>query len=200
MQDTENVVFHILTDAQNFYAMKHWFARNSYRESAVDVINYEQIIFENFPEFGTQLLYLPEEFRVFISSLERPTEKSRMEYLSVFSHSHFFVPEIFKDLRKVIILDDDVVVQRDLSFLWNLDMGDKVNGAVRFCGLKLGQLRNLLGRTMYDPQSCAWMSGVNVIDLDKWREHNVTENYLQLLRKVGLFPIKPLFEFSCFIP
>ncbi|XP_039830532.1 probable galacturonosyltransferase 7 isoform X1 [Panicum virgatum] len=184
-EDTENVVFHILTDAQNFYAMKHWFARNSYRESAVDVINYEQIIFENFPEFGTQLLYLPEEFRVFISNLERPTEKSRMEYLSVFSHSHFFIPEIFKDLRKVIILDNDVVVQRDLSFLWNLDMGDKVNGAVRFCGLKLGQLRNLLGRTIYDPQSCAWMSGVNVIDLDKWREHNVTENYLQLLRKFG---------------
>ncbi|CAL4922471.1 unnamed protein product [Urochloa decumbens] len=184
-EDTDNVVFHVLTDAQNFYAMKHWFARNSYRESAVDVINYEQTIFENFPEFGTQLLYLPEEFRVFISSLERPTEKSRMEYLSVFSHSHFFIPEIFKDLKKVIILDDDVVVQRDLSFLWNLDMGDKVNGAVRFCGLKLGQLRNLLGKTMYDPQSCAWMSGVNVIDLDKWREHNVTENYVQLLRKFG---------------
>nr|AVY91824.1 glycosyl transferase [Saccharum hybrid cultivar SP80-3280] len=184
-EDTENVVFHVLTDAQNFYAMKHWFARNSYRESVVNVINYEQIIFENFPEFGTQQLYLPEEFRVFISSLERPTEKSRMEYLSVFSHSHFFLAEIFKDLKKVIVLDDDVVVQRDISFLWNLDMGDKVNGAVRFCGLKLGQLRNLLGRTMYDQQSCAWMSGVNVIDLDKWRDHNVTENYLQLLRKFG---------------
>nr|CAB3500936.1 unnamed protein product [Digitaria exilis] len=41
-EDTENVVFHVLTDAQNFYAMKHWFARNSYRESFVDVINYEQ--------------------------------------------------------------------------------------------------------------------------------------------------------------
>ncbi|KAK3147347.1 hypothetical protein QOZ80_3BG0281230 [Eleusine coracana subsp. coracana] len=184
-EDTENVVFHVLTDAQNFYAMKHWFARNSYRESAVDVINYERIILENLPEFGIQQLYLPEEFRVLISSLERPTEKSRMEYLSVFSHSHFFIPEIFRDLKKVIVLDDDVVIQRDLSFLWNLDMGDKVNGAVRFCGLRLGQLRNLLGRAAYDPQSCAWMSGVNVIDLDKWREYNVTENYIQLLRKFG---------------
>uniref|UniRef100_A0A0A9DYS2 Hexosyltransferase n=1 Tax=Arundo donax TaxID=35708 RepID=A0A0A9DYS2_ARUDO len=29
------------------------------------------------------------------------------------------------------------------------------------------------------------MSGVNVIDLDKWRERNVTESYLQLLRKLG---------------
>ncbi|KAL6648212.1 hypothetical protein ACP70R_002258 [Stipagrostis hirtigluma subsp. patula] len=184
-EDTENVVFHVLTDAQNFYAMKHWFARNSYRESAVHVVNYEQIILESLPEFSTQQLYLPEEFRVFISSLERPTEKSRMEYLSIFSHSHFLIPEIFKDLKKVIVLDDDVVVQRDLSFLLNLDMGDKVNGAVKFCGLRLGQLKNLLGKGSYDPQSCAWMSGVNVLNLDKWREYNVTENYLQLLRKLG---------------
>lgn len=182
-EETRNVVFHVLTDAQNFYAMKHWFSRNAYRESAVNVINYEHIILENLPEFSMQQLYMPEEFRVFISSFERPTEKSRMEYLSVFSHSHFFIPEIFKDLKKVIVLDDDVVIQRDLSFLWNLDMGDKVNAAVKFCGLRLGQLRNLLGEAAYDPQSCAWMSGVNVINLDKWREYNVTENYLQLLEK-----------------
>ncbi|KAL5209475.1 hypothetical protein ABZP36_005098 [Zizania latifolia] len=182
-EETENVVFHILTDTQNFYAMKHWFARNTYRESAVHVINYEHIILENLPEFSTQQLYLPEEFRVFISNLERPTEKTRVEYLSVFSHSHFFIPEILKDLKKVVVLDDDMVVQRDLSFLWNIDMGGKVNGAVKFCGLRLGQLRNLLGKATYNPQSCAWMSGVNVIDLEKWREHNVTENYLQLLKK-----------------
>ncbi|KAL6902204.1 hypothetical protein ACP4OV_005080 [Aristida adscensionis] len=184
-EDTENIVFHILTDAQNFYAMKHWFARNSYRESAVHAVNYEQIVLETLPEFSTQQLYLPEEFRVFISSLERPTEKTRMEYLSIFSHSHFLIPEIFKDLKKVIVLDDDVVVQRDLSFLWNLDMGDKVNGAIKFCGLRLGQLKSLLGKATYDPQSCAWMSGVNVLNLEKWREYNVTENYLQLLKKLG---------------
>ncbi|CAM0873005.1 unnamed protein product [Alopecurus aequalis] len=182
-EETSNVVFHVLTDAQNFYAMKHWFLRNTYRESAVNVINYEHIILENLPEFIMQQLYMPEEFRVFISSFERPTEKSRMEYLSVFSHSHFFIPEIFKDLKKVIMLDDDVIVQRDLSFLWNLDMGDKVNAAVKFCGLRMGQLRNLLGEATYDPQSCAWMSGLNVINLEKWREYNVTENYLQLLEK-----------------
>uniref|UniRef100_A0A0E0CZY9 Hexosyltransferase n=1 Tax=Oryza meridionalis TaxID=40149 RepID=A0A0E0CZY9_9ORYZ len=88
-----------------------------------------------------------------------------------------------EETENVIVLDDDVVVQRDLSFLWNIDMGDKVNGAVKFCGLRMGQLRNLLGKATYDPQSCAWMSGVNVIDLEKWREHNVTENYLQLLKK-----------------
>ncbi|KAK1603355.1 hypothetical protein QYE76_016503 [Lolium multiflorum] len=179
-----NNVFHILTDVQNFYGMKYWFARNSYKKAAIHVVNYEGMILEKLPKFSPRELYLSEEFRVLIRSTERPTEQTRMEYLSLFSHSHFFIPEIFKDLKKVVVLDDDVVIQRDLSFLWNLDMGDKVNGAVEFCGVRLGQVRNLLGKTKYDPKSCAWMSGVNVINLDKWRKHKVTENYLMLLKQL----------------
>ncbi|CAL5084710.1 unnamed protein product [Urochloa decumbens] len=177
------LAFHILTDAQNFYAMKHWFARNSYKSAAIHVLNYEAIILEKLPKYSIRELYLPEEFRVLIRSIKQPTENTRTEYLSVFSHSHFLIPEIFKYLNKVVLLDDDLVVQRDLSFLWNIDMGDKVNGAVEFCGLKLGQMRNVLGKTAYDPKSCAWMSGVNLINLDKWREHNITENYLLLMKK-----------------
>ncbi|CAL5071127.1 unnamed protein product [Urochloa decumbens] len=177
------LAFHILTDAQNFYAMKHWFARNSYKSAAIHVLNYEAIILEKLPKYSIRELYLPEEFRVLIRSIKQPTENTRMQYLSVFSHSHFLIPEIFKYLNKVVLLDDDLVVQRDLSFLWNIDMGDKVNGAVEFCGLKLGQMRNVLGKTAYDPKSCAWMSGVNLINLDKWREHNITENYLLLMKK-----------------
>uniref|UniRef100_A0ACD5YBB6 Uncharacterized protein n=1 Tax=Avena sativa TaxID=4498 RepID=A0ACD5YBB6_AVESA len=181
-----NNVFHILTDAQNFYGMKYWFARNSYNKAAIDVVNYEEMVLEKLPKLGMQELYLSEEFRVLIRSTEQPTEQTRMEYLSLFSHSHFFIPEIFKDLKKVVVLDDDVVIQRDLSFLWNLDMGDKVNGAVEFCGVRLGQVRNLLGKTKYDPKSCAWKSGVNVINLDKWKKHKVTEKYLILLKQVKI--------------
>uniref|UniRef100_A0A0A9CL34 Hexosyltransferase n=1 Tax=Arundo donax TaxID=35708 RepID=A0A0A9CL34_ARUDO len=164
--------------------MKHWFARNSYKKAALHVINYEGIILEKIPKYSIQQLYLPEEFRVLIRSIKQPTENTRMEYLSLFSHSHFLIPEIFKNLNKVVMMDDDVVVQRDLSFLWNIDMGDKVNGAIEFCGLKLGQVRNLLGKTAYDSKSCAWMSGVSLINLDKWREHNITENYLLPMKKV----------------
>uniref|UniRef100_A0A0E0EG98 Hexosyltransferase n=1 Tax=Oryza meridionalis TaxID=40149 RepID=A0A0E0EG98_9ORYZ len=182
-KDPKNIIFHILTDAQNFYAMKYWFDKKSYREAAVHVVNYEDIIKEKLTKFNVRHLYLSEEFRVLVRSTEQPAGKTRMEYLSLFSHSHFFIPEIFKDLNKVIVLDDDVVVQRDLSFLWSLDMGDKVNGAIEFCGLRLGQVRNLLGSTTVDTKSCAWMSGINVINLDKWRKHKVTENYLLLLKK-----------------
>ncbi|XP_052163123.1 probable galacturonosyltransferase 7 isoform X2 [Oryza glaberrima] len=182
-KDPKKIIFHILTDAQNFYAMKYWFDKKSYREAAVHVVNYEDIIKEKLTKFNVRHLYLSEEFRVLVRSTEQPAGKTRMEYLSLFSHSHFFIPEIFKDLNKVVVLDDDVVVQRDLSFLWSLDMGDKVNGAIEFCGLRLGQVRNLLGSTTVDTKSCAWMSGINVINLDKWRKHKVTENYLLLLKK-----------------
>ncbi|GJN10656.1 hypothetical protein PR202_ga28769 [Eleusine coracana subsp. coracana] len=178
-----NLAFHILTDAQNFYAMKYWFAKNSFNKAALHVINYEGFILKKFPKYNIRQLYLQEEFRVLIRSIKQSAENTRMEYLPLFSHSHFLIPEMFKYLRKVVVLDDDVVVQRDLSFLWNIDMGNKVNGAVEFCGLKLGQVRNLLGKAAYDPKACAWMSGVNLINLDKWREHNVTENYVLLMKK-----------------
>jgi hypothetical protein len=183
-QEPGNLAFHILTNAQNFYAMKYWFAQNSFNKAALHVINYEAFVFKKLPKYSIRELYLQEEFRFLIRSTKQPTENTRMEYLSLFSHSHFLIPKIFKHLKKVVVLDDDVVVQHDLSFLWNIDMGDKVNGAVEFCGLKLGQMRNLLDKRAYDPRSCAWMSGVNLINLDKWREHNITENYLLLMKKV----------------
>nr|XP_029120364.1 probable galacturonosyltransferase 7 isoform X2 [Elaeis guineensis] len=178
---TEDMVFHVLTDGQNYYAMKLWFARNSYKEATIRVLNFEEL--NNIKNQGTAKLSLTEEFHVSILDADKPSIQMRTEYLSVFGHSHFILPEIFKNLKKVVVLDDDVVVQHDLSSLWNLDLEGKVNGAVEFCGVKLGQLRTYLGRNIYDADSCAWISGFNILDLEKWREHNVTGTYLQLLQK-----------------
>lgn len=178
---TEDMIFHVLTDGQNYYAMKLWFARNLYKEATVHVMKFEEL--NDIKNKGMAKLSLAEEFQVSIRSADQPTIQMRTEYISVFSHSHFLLPEIFKNLKKVVVLDDDVVVQHDLSSLWNIDLEGKVNGAVKFCEVKLGQLRAYLGRNIYDADSCAWMSGFNILDLEKWREHNVTGLYLQLLQK-----------------
>ncbi|XP_020108914.1 probable galacturonosyltransferase 7 isoform X2 [Ananas comosus] len=180
---TGNMVFHLLTDAQNYYAMKLWCSRHSYKEAVLRVINFESLVLKKLHNVAPQKLFLSEEFRVSIHNMDQPTAKMRTEYLSVFSHSHFFLPEIFKNLQKVVILDDDVVVQRDLSPLWNLDLGNKVNGAAKFCGVRLRQLRRYLGKNIYDADSCAWMSGLNIIDLENWRKNNITEKYLLLLEQ-----------------
>lgn len=179
------MAFHVVTDAQNFYAMKVWFKQNSYREATVRVINIEELKPKHLHNTSLSALLLSEEFRVFVHRPDQSAAEMSAAYITVFGHSHFLLPELFKNLRRVVVLDDDVVVQQDLSPLWNYNLDGKVIGAVELCGIRLSQLKNLLGRNVYDVNSCAWISGLNIVDLDKWREQNVTEIYLQLLQGVS---------------
>ncbi|KAG0473591.1 hypothetical protein HPP92_014928 [Vanilla planifolia] len=178
---TADMVFHIITDRQNFYAMKLWFARNSYEEAIIQVLNIEDLNLSNGNELAQKQVSSSEEFRVSIRSTD-PLHLLQMKthYLSTFGHSHFLLPEIFQNLKKVIVLDDDVIVQQDLSDLWNVDLEGKVNGAVSFCELRLVHLKAFLGRNLHD-DSCLWMSGLNIIDLEKWREQNLTAIYQKFL-------------------
>ncbi|CAD5192672.1 probable galacturonosyltransferase 7 isoform X1 [Musa acuminata AAA Group] len=185
-EESDNMVFHVLTDKQNFYSMKHWFARNSYRNAAIHVLNFDELDLNHFVGLDLEALSMSEEFRISTHTIAQPSSlQMRTKYISVFGHSHFLLSDIFKNLKKVIVLDDDVVVQKDISFLWNLDLGGKVNGATEFCGVKLGQLKSYLGTSRYDGNSCVWMSGLNIIDLDKWREHDITGMYRRFLRELN---------------
>ncbi|XP_022156198.1 probable galacturonosyltransferase 7 isoform X3 [Momordica charantia] len=175
-KESGNQVFHVLTDGENYFAMKLWFSRNSYKEATVEVLNVEHI---KLNDHKNATLVLPQEFRVSFRTLTH----SRTEYISMFSHLHYLLPEIFKNLEKVVVLEADVVVQRDLSALWSLDMGGKVNGAVQFCQVRLGELKSFLGENGYDQNDCSWMSGLNVIDLAKWRELDLSRTFRSLVRE-----------------
>ncbi|XP_014523237.1 probable galacturonosyltransferase 7 isoform X2 [Vigna radiata var. radiata] len=182
-KESLNQVFHVLTDRENYYAMKLWFLRNQFKEAAVQVLNVEQD-----SQMENQLpLSLPEEFWVSFRGYDNPsTNQIRTEYLSIFSDSHYLLPDLFSNLKKVVVLDDDVVIQQDLSALWNIDMGDKVNGAEQFCSVKLGQLRSYLGEKGFSHNSCVWMSGLNVIDLGRWRELGLTQTYKKLIKELTM--------------
>ncbi|KAK8936539.1 putative galacturonosyltransferase 7 [Platanthera zijinensis] len=183
-EDSASMVFHLLTDRENFYAMKLWYARNFYKEAAIHVLNIEDPNLRTLNGLGMRQFSASEEFRISVRDLDRMHPlQMRTEYVSIFGHSHFLLPEIFKNLKKVIVLDDDVIVQQELLSLWNLDLEGKVNGAVNFCKLRFGQLETVLGRNTHDRSSCLWISGLNIIDLEKWREHDITGIYQKLLQK-----------------
>uniref|UniRef100_A0A1J3D5R7 Hexosyltransferase n=1 Tax=Noccaea caerulescens TaxID=107243 RepID=A0A1J3D5R7_NOCCA len=172
-RESKNFVFHVLTDEQNYFAMKQWFIRNPCKQATVQVLNIEKFEMDS----SEMKLTLPTEFRVsFAGGDNLGSQQNRTHYLSLFSQSHYLLPKLFHKLEKVVILDDDVVVQRDLSPLWELDMEGKVNGAVKSCSVRLGQLKSLK-RGSFDANACLWMSGLNVIDLAKWRELGVSETY-----------------------
>ncbi|XVF29767.1 hypothetical protein REPUB_Repub15cG0150500 [Reevesia pubescens] len=186
-RDSMNQVFHVLTDGQNYYAMKLWFLRNTFKDAVVQVLNIEHFNPDYYDKAALSHLTLPVEFRVsFYSSDNTPAMHNRTQYVSIFSHSHYLLPEIFKNLKKVVVLDDDVVVQQDLSALWSLDMGGKVTGAVQICSVKLSQLRSYFGESSFHKNSCSWMSGLNIIDLVRWRELGISDTYWKLAKEVSM--------------
>lgn len=173
-KESGNLIFHVLTDGHNYFAMKLWFFRSTYKEALVQVLNIEDLNL-HYHDKATLHLSLSEEFRV--------STQIGTDYISVFSHSHYLLPEIFQNLERVVVLDDDVIVQQDLSALWSLNMEGKVIGAEQYCKVRLGQLKNYLGGDKYDKNSCTWMSGLNVIDLVRWRERDLTGTYRRLLQE-----------------
>jgi len=105
------------------------------------------------------------------------------------------VKQLFPNLDKVVFLDDDVVIQRDLSPLWEIDLEGKVNGAVETCRgeddwVMSKHFRNyfnfshpLIARNL-DPDECAWAYGMNIFDLRAWRRTNIRETYHSWLKEV----------------
>ncbi|CAL0328385.1 unnamed protein product [Lupinus luteus] len=185
-KESQNQVFHVLTDGQNYYAMKLWFLRNKYKGVAIQVMDVEHLDLDS--QKGDPLhLSLPEEFRVSFHDVDNPSmSQIRTEYISIFSHSHYLLPDIFRSLNKIVVLDEDVVIQQDLSALWNLQLGEKVNGAVQFCSVRLGRLKSYLGQKGFSPNSCSWMSGLNIIDLVRWRELGLTQTYQRLIKDMSI--------------
>jgi lipopolysaccharide biosynthesis glycosyltransferase len=106
------------------------------------------------------------------------------------------VHQLFPELEKVVFLDDDVVVQKDLGALWDMDLHGKVNGAVETCR---GDDTWVMSKTFknyfnfshpiisstFDPEKCAWAYGMNVFDLRAWRKADITRVYHYWQKQVG---------------
>ncbi|XP_074590304.1 putative galacturonosyltransferase 13 [Curcuma longa] len=199
----EKVVFHVITDKKTYPGMHSWFALNPLPSALIEVKGVHQFDWltrENVPvleaienhhgvrnhyhgkhSMGTNVADNP---RVFASKLQARSPK----YISLLNHLRIYLPELFPYLNKVVFLDDDIVVQRDLSPLWEIDLFGKVNGAVETCtgedswvmGKRLRTYFNFshpLIANKLDPDECAWAYGMNIFDLNAWRKTNIRESF-----------------------
>lgn len=93
-------------------------------------------------------------------------------------------------------MDDDVVVQHDISSLWELDLNGKVVGAVfnSCCGQNYCPRRKYKDylnfshpqiSSNFDYDRCAWLYGMNILDLEAWRTTNMTRSYLSWMKLVS---------------
>ncbi|XP_077223393.1 putative galacturonosyltransferase 13 [Tasmannia lanceolata] len=205
----KKIVFHVITDKKTYAGMHSWFALNPIPPAIIEVRGVHQFDWltrENVPVLEAVEKYhmirnyyhgnhisgaiLSESPRSYASRLQARSPK----YISLLNHLRIYLPELFPNLDKVVFLDDDVVIQRDLSPLWEIDLDGKVNGAVETCKGKdewvmSKHFKNyfnfshpLIAKNL-DPEECAWAYGMNVFDLAAWRETNIRDTYHYWLKK-----------------
>ncbi|KAJ6848090.1 putative galacturonosyltransferase 4 [Iris pallida] len=181
-------VFHVVTDKLNYVAMRMWFLANPPGEASIQVQNIEEFTWLNesyspvLKQLGSQSM-IDYYFRTHRANADPNLKYRNPKYLSILNHLRFYLPEIFPKLNKVVFLDDDIVVQKDLAGLWEINLEGKVNGAVETCGESFHRFDRYLNFSHpliaknFDPRACGWAYGMNVFDLDEWRKQKITEVY-----------------------
>lgn len=185
-------VFHVVTDRMNVAAMKVWFRMRPIEGGAhLEVKAVEDYSFLK-PSYVPVLRQI-ESAKKQRFNIEKTTENTTKdgsnmklnnpEPMSMLSHLRFYLPEMYPKLQKILLLDDDVVVQKDLTGLWKIDLAGKVNGAVETCFGSFHRFSQYLNfshplvKERFSPKSCAWAYGMNIFDLDAWRREKCTETY-----------------------
>ncbi|XP_020222221.1 galacturonosyltransferase 8 [Cajanus cajan] len=184
-------VFHVVTDKMNLGAMQVMFKLKDYNGAHIEVKAVEDYKFLNssYVPVLRQLESANLQRFYFENKLENATKDTtnmkfrNPKYLSILNHLRFYLPEMYPKLHKILFLDDDIVVQKDLTGLWKIDMDGKVNGAVETCFgsfHRYAQYMNFshpLIKAKFSPKACAWAYGMNFFDLDAWRREKCTEEY-----------------------
>ncbi|CAI6000845.1 unnamed protein product [Closterium sp. NIES-65] len=190
-------VFHVITDRMNYAAMKAWFSLNPPRGNmALEVRSLDEYPWIN-ASYVPVLRQIESEamrdyyFQASMASKVGATHAKEdyvdlkyrnPKYLSILNHLRFYLPRIFPQLDKILFLDDDVVVQQDLTELWKIPMNGKVNLAVETCGKVFHRFKTYLNFSSpllagFDPEGCGWAFGMNMFNLAAWRRGNYTDKY-----------------------
>nr|KAJ0225438.1 hypothetical protein LSAT_V11C100050500 [Lactuca sativa] len=187
-KDSSKHVFHIVTDKLNYAAMRMWFLANPPWNATIEVQNVDEFTWLNasyspvLKQLATQKM-IDYYFKTKTTELDSNLKFRNPKYLSMMNHLRFYLPEMFPKLNKVVFLDDDIVVQKDLTGLWGVDMKGKVNGAVETCGESFHRFdrylnfSNPLIAKNFDPRACGWAYGMNLFDLEQWKNQNITDIY-----------------------
>lgn len=190
--EPEKQVFHIVTDKLNFAAMKMWFIAHPPLSATVHVENIDEFKWLNSSYCSVLRQLESARIKEYYFKANHPSSLSvgnenlkyrNPKYLSMLNHLRFYMPEVYPKLDKILFLDDDIVVQKDLTPLWSIDLKGMVNGAVETCKESFHRFdtylnfSNPLISQNFDPQACGWAFGMNIFDLKEWKKRNITGIY-----------------------
>ncbi|XP_042512440.1 polygalacturonate 4-alpha-galacturonosyltransferase-like [Macadamia integrifolia] len=191
-KEPEKHVFHLVTDKLNFGAMNMWFLLNPPGKATIHVENVDDFkwlnssycpVLRQLESAAMKQYYFQAAHPTTISAGSSNLKYRNPKYLSMLNHLRFYLPQVYPKLDKILFLDDDIVVQKDLTGLWSVDLRGKVNGAVETCGESFHRFDKYLNFSNphiarnFDPNACGWAYGMNIFDLKEWKKRDITGIY-----------------------
>lgn len=115
------------------------------------------------------------KFIVLNEALEKIENFKVCHHITKATYYRFFIEKLFpNDVDKLVYLDSDIIVNSSLSELCNVDLQHHLLAAVP----QVNTEENIT-RLGLPPGSKYFNAGVLVINLKKWREHNVSHKLMQ---------------------
>ncbi|XP_038974612.1 polygalacturonate 4-alpha-galacturonosyltransferase-like isoform X2 [Phoenix dactylifera] len=191
-KETEKHVFHLVTDKLNFGAMNMWFLLNPPGKATIHVENVDEFkwlnssycpVLRQLESAAMKEYYFKAGGHTTLSTGSSNLKYRNPKYLSMLNHLRFYLPQVYPKLNKILFLDDDIVVQKDLTALWSIDLKGKVNGAVETCGQSFHRFDKYLNFSNphisrnFDPNACGWAYGMNMFNLNAWKKKDITGIY-----------------------
>ncbi|KAI3701110.1 hypothetical protein L2E82_45754 [Cichorium intybus] len=191
-KEPEKHVFHLVSDKLNFGAMNMWFLLNPPGKATIHVENVDEFkwlnssycpVLRQLESSAMKEYYFKSDHQTTLSAGSSNLKYRNPKYLSMLNHLRFYLPQVYPKLNKILFLDDDIVVQKDLTGLWKVDLKGNVNGAVETCGESFHRFDKYLNFSNpniarnFDPNACGWAYGMNVFDLDVWKKKDITGIY-----------------------
>ena len=112
-------------------------------------------------------------------------------HFTIETYYRFFLPQIFPNLDKVLYLDADTMIMKDISPLFNIDINGYYLGVTHDC--EIVRASNFIGtkysnyfiKTLNVDPSNYFQAGVMLVNLKKIREDNITDKLLDALERIG---------------
>ena len=131
-------------------------------------------IIENFENIHSKIFFISAE-----DKFKTRNFKTNQSF-SIATYARIFLGDLLpKDLTKIIYLDSDLVVESDLSELWNYSFGSAIILAVQDASLELPKIYRKQLKIPYEKG--VFNAGVIVIDLERFRNENIAEKIIQFL-------------------
>ncbi|HEC1773123.1 TPA: glycosyltransferase family 8 protein, partial [Campylobacter lari] len=168
----------------------------SIKKNSSNTTNYDIVILDNgiHPETKTKLLNFINFNNFSLRFYDMHTHFKQFnqnesdfyftDNLSISTYYRFFVPDIFKNYKKIIFIDADTLVFEDLKYLYKTDLNNHILGAVHDYGIsaffKIADwVRSCINNTTKNTFSY-FNAGVLLFNVEKARIENFTNKILKL--------------------